>query len=534
MDTNIKRLPYGLCNFEDLITENYGYVDKTRYIALLEQENNPYQIFIRPRKFGKSLFFSLLSCYYDINYADKFNSLFGGLYIGQHPTPNRNGYAMLKFDFSGINTSSAETLRVSFYDKVRGNLLDFVSTYGYLFPNADSEMKIIQETVQSTSALITLYRMVKAAGVKLFVIIDEYDHFANDLIALGTTIGDDVYHRMVQANGMVRDFYEVLKDGTKSVVKRIFITGISPVMLNDLTSGFNIADNLTLDVQYNEMLGFTQDEVNAIMGETGVNPEYINVNMERYYNGYLFNEDGAYRVYNPAMVLYFFNQILKGKQAPEKIVDDNNRTDYARLQRLVQNDRNRETLLEIVKGNGIIANIASQFSIDEMYNDDYFISLLFYMGLLTIDTAIEGDIRLKIPNYSIQTLYWEYIERLTRDLNTEVSINVREQSAAIRELAYRGNPVPYLEYISKNIFSRLSNRDLIGFDEKYIKIMLLNGLFQSNLYEPVTEREIDQGYLDMYLQRNPRLPDVKYEWVWELKYLKKEDSGKLEAKRTAA
>jgi hypothetical protein len=304
-------------------------------------------------------------------------------------------------------------------------------------------------------------------------------------------------------------------------------------MLNDLTSGFNIADNLTLDLQYNEMLGFTQDEVNTIMGETGVNPEYINVNMERYYNGYLFHQKGEYRVYNPAMVLYFFNQILKGKQAPEKIVDDNNRTDYARLQRLVQNDRNRETLLEIVKGNGIVANIASQFSIDEMYNDDYFISLLFYMGLLTIDTAIEGDIRLKIPNYSIQTLYWEYIERLTRDLNTEVIINVREQSAAIRELAYRGNPMPYLEYVSNNIFSRLSNRDLIGFDEKYIKIMLLNGLFQSNLYEPVTEREIDQGYLDMYLQRNPRLPDVKYEWVWELKYLKKEDSGKLEAKRAA-
>ncbi|MDR3341710.1 MAG: ATP-binding protein, partial [Treponema sp.] len=486
------------------------------------------------RKFGKSLFFSLLSCYYDINYADKFGRLFSGLYIGAHPTPNRNAYALLKFDFSGLNTARAETFTVSFYDKVRSSLYGFLSIYRRFFPDADAKIQMVEQTAQSTGALLTLYRMAETAGIPLFVIIDEYDHFANDLIALGTAMGDDVYRRMVQANGMVRDFYEVLKDGTKSVVKRIFITGISPVMLNDLTSGFNIADNLTLDVQYNEMLGFTQDEVNAIMKKTGVNPEYINVNMEQYYNGYLFHQKGEYRVYNPAMVLYFFNQIQAENRPPKKIVDDNNRTDYARLQRLVQNDRNRETLLEIVKGNGIVANIASQFSIDEMYNDDYFISLLFYMGLLTIDTAIEGDIRLKIPNYSIQTFYWEYIERLTRDLNTEVSINVREQSAAIRELAYRGNPVPYLEYISKNIFSRLSNRDLIGFDEKYIKIMLLNGLFQSNLYEPVTEREIDQGYLDMYLQRNPRLPDVKYEWVWELKYLKKEDSGKLEAKRAAA
>jgi hypothetical protein len=331
---------------------------------------------------------------------------------------------------------------------------------------------------------------------------------------------------MVAANGLVRDFYETLKTGTKTVVDRIFITGISPVMLNDLTSGFNIADNLSLKSKYNEMMGFTQEEVNMLMAETGVDPALINVDMEKYYNGYLFNKNGENRVYNPSMVLYFFNRIEDEQEPPEKIIDDNLRTDYGRLQRLAQGDQNCETLLAIAKDGGVASEIIEQFSIDTMYDDKYFISLLFYMGLLTIDKFYEGQTYLKIPNYSIQTLYWEYIGQLTVSVNREVRVDLSGQSAAIRELAYGGNPKPYVEYVSANIFSCLSNRDLIRFDEKYIKIMLLNGLLQSRLYMPVSEMEVQGGYVDVYLQRHPRLPDVKYEWVWEIKYIKEGDEKK--------
>jgi hypothetical protein len=531
---SVKRLSYGISNFEYLITNNYAYVDKTRFIELLENENNPYQFFIRPRKFGKSLFFSLLSNYYDINKAGRFDQLFGNLYIGRHPTPQKNSYAVISFNFSGINTSGENEFKVSFSRKVQDAICLFLDTYHTFFPHADALIQEIKEKDRGIDTLEIAYRAAKSANMELFVLIDEYDHFANDLIAIGSHLGDDVYRRMVQANGLVRDFYEMLKIGTSDVLRRIFITGISPVMLNDLTSGFNIASNLTLENQYNEMMGFTRDEVDVLRMETGVNPAFINVDMEMYYDGYLFHSEGENRIYNPAMILYFFERIVREKKAPKEIIDDNLKTDYGRLQRLVQNEQNREKLLEIVKNNGIASEIISQFSIDRMYSDEYFVSLLFYMGLLTIDKFEQGSMYLKIPNYSIQTLYWGYIERITVDMNKEVVIDINEQKAALRELAYNGNPHPYIEYVSRNIFSRLSNRDLMRFDEKYIKIMLLNGLFQSNLYIPLSEKEVEDGYIDIYLKRSPLLPDIQYEWLWEIKYLKKSDIQTLPAVREEA
>jgi hypothetical protein len=509
-------------------------VDKTRFVEQLENESNPYQFFIRPRKFGKSLFFTLLEHYYDINRTKDFEKLFGELYIGKHPTPKKNAYAVMKFDFSGINTTGEEGFRDSFSDNIQTTVLQFLKIYRNLFPDADD---IIQKINEEKPGIQSVRRAVNAAesvGVKFFIIIDEYDHYANDLIAMGSQLGKDIYRNVVQANGFVRDFYEALKIGTKSVIDRIFITGISPVMLDDLTSGFNIAVNLTLDPNYNEMMGFTQQEVDVLVKETGVDPDLINVDMESYYDGYLFHEDGENRVYNPSMILYFFNQILTSRKPPKNIIDDNLKTDYNRLRRLVQNEQNRETLMEIVQNNGIISDVISKFSIDRLEDTKYFISLLFYMGLLTVDKFQEGRLYLKIPNYSIRTVYWEYLEQLTLEWNKDVMIDLTEQNAAIWELAYRGNPHPYIEYVSQNIFSRLSNRDLQRFNEKYIKIMLLNGLFQSRLYVPVTEKEVEHGYIDIFLQRSPLLPDIKYEWVWEIKYIKNADAKNVETVCDAA
>jgi hypothetical protein len=527
--TTVKQLPYGNSNFSSVITGNYAYIDKTRFIELLENEPNKYQFFIRPRKFGKSLFFSILDHYYDVNKANDFEKLFGNLYIGQHPTPQHNSYLMIQFNFSGLKTDTPDRFANDFDRNIEFAVQTFLSKYAYLFPDAKELIQEIKDTHPGSGALRLAYQVAIAAGKRIFVVIDEYDHFANDLIAMGTRLGDDVYRRMVRANGLVRDFYETLKIGSSDAVDRIFITGISPVMMDDLTSGFNIADNFTLDVRYNEMMGFTGEEVNALMKETGVDPGLISVDMEMYYNGYLFHKDGEHRVYNPSMILYFFNQILKFRKTPEYIIDDNLKTDYGRLQRLVQNEPNREKLMEIVRNNGIIADIISKFSIDRLPDNKYFVSLLFYMGLLTIDKYEQARLYLKIPNYSIQTIYWEYIEQLTLDRNQDVMIDLSEQKEAIWELAYRGNSHAYIEYISQHVFSRLSNRDLERFDEKYIKIMLLNGLFQSRLYVPLSEKEVEQGYMDIYLQRSPLLPDIPYEWVWEIKYLKKGDETNGEA-----
>ncbi|MDR1341712.1 MAG: ATP-binding protein [Prevotellaceae bacterium] len=521
MDTQkFKQLPYGNSNFESIITENYAYVDKTRFIELLEKEPNKNQFFIRPRKFGKSLFYSLLSHYYDVNRADSFERLFGELYIGQHPTPKRSSYLIMQFNFSGLNTSKEEGFIDDFNSKIKNSIFEFLLRYQNIIPNVDKLNEQLKETSTGSGRLDTVLSAINATGRKVFVLIDEYDHFANDLIAMGKYTGSEFYRTVVRANGVVRDFYETLKISTSGALGRIFITGISPVMLNDLTSGFNIANNLTLESAYNEMMGFTQEEVNDLMAKTGVDTALVRVDMEMYYNGYLFNRNGGNKVYNPSMILYFFDQLLRNG-ASEDIIDSNMKTDYGRLQQLVQNGMNRQRLLEITKNNGVISDIIKDFSIDRLEDDKYFISLLFYMGLLTVDTLVEGKLFLKIPNYSIRTVYWEYIEQLILDQNKDIMIDLTEQKEAVWQLAYRGNLAPYIDYVSRNIFCRLSNRDLEQFDEKYIKIMLLNGLFQSKLYVPVTEREVEGGYMDMYLQRSPLLPDIRYEWVWEIKYIKK-------------
>ncbi|WP_056928794.1 AAA family ATPase [Candidatus Symbiothrix dinenymphae] len=438
----VKRLPYGNSNFGRIMTENYAYVDKTRFIEQLENESNSYQFFIRPRKFGKSLFFSLLEHYYDVNRANNFEKLFGDLYIGKHPTPQKNAYVVLKFDFSGIDTSSEDNFQLSFSRKIQDAVCQFITLYRNLFPNADALILRLIEESPSVQSIQKAINMAESTGVKMFVIIDEYDHFANDLIAMGTHLGKDVYHNVIHANGSVRDFYEALKIGTKTVIERIFITGISPVMLDDLTSGFNIAVNLTLDPKYNEMMGFTQQEVEALMLETGVDPNLIIVDMEAYYDGYLFHEEGEHRVYNPSMILYLFYQILQSQKPPKNIIDDNLKTDYSRLRRMVQNEDNRNTLTKIIQDNGIISDVINKFTIDRLEDTKYFISLLFYMGLLTVDKAVEGSLRLKIPNYSIRTVYWEYLEQMTLEWNKEVTIDVTQQTDAVWQLAYPGNLSP--------------------------------------------------------------------------------------------
>ena len=524
-----KRLPYGTSNFGRIIVENYVYVDKTKYIELLENEQNPNQFFIRPRKFGKSLFLSMLAYYYDILRTDRFQELFGDLYIGKHPTPLKNSYAVMEFNFSGLDTSGKDEFRLSFSRKVQETVLSFITDYRNMFPESDALIQRIYEEKPGVGAMDIAYRISKSANIKIFVIIDEYDHFANDLIAMGMK---DVYKDMIHSNGIVRDFYETLKIGTSTVIDRIFITGISPVMIDDLTSGFNIADNLTNKKQYNNMMGFTHQEVDRLMDETGVNCDHINVDMEWYYNGYLFQKEATDRVYNPSMMLYFFNQIINNQKIPEKIIDDNLKMDYGRLQRLTQNESNRETLLQIVKDGGIETQIQSKFSIDRLYHDKYFVSLLFYMGLLTIEKPVLGNVRLCIPNYSIKTVLWEYIMESVQ-VNADFVIDSTELNQSIASLALDGQIKPFVDYVCRNIFNKLSNRDLQKFDEKYIKIMLLACLFQSNVYIPVSEIETNDGYVDIYLRRSPLVPEVKYEWIFELKYFKTTDKSMAINRRDA-
>jgi len=516
-----KRLPYGNSDFRNIRLQNYAYVDKTRFIEDLENEANRNHFFIRPRKFGKSLFFTTLQNYYDINRKDEFERLFGGLYIGSHPTPERNRFVILDFDFSGLDTSSEAAFKVSFSRQVQRSVRRFLESYENLFSEAGNLVRMIDAKEPGVDALDMAFDIVSKKDLAIYLIIDEYDHFANDLIAMGTSMGQEFYKTAIAANGLVRDFYEKIKAGAKSsTVYRTFITGISPVMIDDLTSGYNIAKILTLHPKYNEMMGFTQTEVETLMEETGVDPALINVDMEAYYNGYLFHPEGENRVYNPAMILYFCEQILCFKKPPENIVDLNLKTDYGRLQRLTQNETNRNTLLQIMKDGSIVSEILEKFSIDRLNDERYFVSLLFYMGMLTIRKRHYMKMSLGIPNYSIKTLYWEYLALRIQDTSPQMTVSSETLDEAIIAMAMEGDLHRFIAYVSENAFSKLSDHDLQRFDEKYIQILLLAYLFMSKIYIPMSEYETVPGRADIFLQRSPLLPEVRYEWVLELKYCK--------------
>ncbi|MDR1291502.1 MAG: AAA family ATPase [Planctomycetaceae bacterium] len=408
-----KRLPYGNADFYRLRMDNFVYVDKTRFIEMLENESNQSQIFIRPRRFGKSLFLSTLKYYYDINYAEEFEQLFGDLYIGQNPTALRNSYAVMNFNFSGIDTTNAETFRNSFHEKVYQAAWEFLNSHTKIF--SMSEQTISQINNDENSALFLLswaFMLSHSAGVRVFVIIDEYDHFANDLIAMGSTLDECFDKDMIIINGLIRNFYVRLKTETgNGIIHKTFITGVSSVMLGDLIGGYNIATNYSHYLRYNEMLGFTREEVNEIMNVVGLEQDKISVDMEYYYGGYLFNEYAKNKIYNPSKILYFFERILNTSEL--SLIDDPDlNIELKRLNRLIQNKYNRNTLIQIAKEGNVTSNVPEYFSLDSLNSDSNFISLLFYMGLLTISEDYLNQLRLVIPNYSIEQIYKEQVKQL--------------------------------------------------------------------------------------------------------------------------
>ncbi len=519
------KIPYGISDFESLRKEGYLYVDKTDFISKLENIGGKYLFFIRPRRFGKSLFLSTLAHYYDLNNREQFKDLFGDLYIGENPTELRNKYMILKLNFSGLNTDSKEKLYFSFKESISQTIIANIIKYKELFNNYKDIVNKL-EKLEDIKSILNLYiEKVKEINKKVYLIIDEYDHFANDIIAMG---GGDFYKEIIRATGFVRDFYETVKIGTESVIDRVFITGISPVMLDDLTSGFNIATNITLNKLTNEMMGFTGDEVMGIIVESNIDidKDELLFELRKNYNGYLFNKNSRERLYNPDMILHFFNQWLMTGNYPDQLIDDNVRTDYGRINRLVANEANREVLEDIIIDEGIVADIITRFSFDMMYDEDYFVSLLYYMGLLTIGKIKYGKTRLEIPNHVTRVIFWEYIERRLKN-EFDISYDTEEMAKSIWQMGFDGEIEPFLAYISENVLNKLSNRDLINFDEKYIKVILFSYLVTSNLYRPVSEPEVENGYIDIYLERDIRMPEVKYEWIIELKYLKKSERDKL-------
>ena len=520
------KIPYAITNFEKIRTENYLYVDKTRFIEQLEKEAKEYQFLIRPRKFGKTLFISVLEHYYDLRFADKFEKFFGDLYIGQHPTGKQNSYFVIRFNFSGIDTSNVDSFKISFTESIRSDVEFFLIDHRDIFKNVPDLLKELSQRSTVKAYINYAFSTIKSYGKKAYVIIDEYDHFTNDIIAKGTPLSKNQYEESIWANSITKDFYETMKIGSESVVDKIFITGITPIMLDDLTSGFNISNNLSLKLDYNEILGLTRQEVEWVMDQSGVDRSLISVDIEKIYDGYLFHEKAPGKLFNSTMIFYYFIELLESGKDLKYLIDDNLKIDYGRIRNLINRNNNREKLRHLIENKFVEGEVIKQFSIELIHEKENFFSLLFYMGLVTIDNTNPFRIGFKIPNYSVQTIYWKFIERMLAEELDGLSLDSSQYQNPIYRLAYENDYRPFFKYFNEQIVHYLSNRDLQDTVEKDIKFLLLPMFFESKYYLPISELENSEGYTDIYLHRSHLHPGAISEWVWEIKYVKQRDAKK--------
>lgn len=519
---DIKRIPYGVSNFAEVMEQNQYYVDKTMYLPLLEQQPNSL-FFIRPRRFGKSIFLSMLRSYYDISQREKFQNRFGSLWVGDHPTALQGEFQVLFLDFSRVGAVMG-TLAQNFDDYCCGGLDDFASIYeSYYFPGFAKEMK---EQSGSTNKLNFLDRKARSAGARLYLIIDEYDNFTN--VALNEQ-GNEVYHALTHASGFYREIFKKFK----GMFERIFMTGVSPVTLDDLTSGFNIGWNISTDSQFNMMLGFSEKDVREMLhyykgvGELTGDIEVMITEMKPWYDNYCFAGESLNRdpkMFNCDMVFYYLRKYMTLGKAPEQMIDPNTRTDYNKMKKLIRLDRldgdRKGVLLKITEEGQIVTNLITTFPATEITNPEIFPSLLFYYGMLTITGTRGLRFVLSIPNNNVRKQYYEF---LLEEYQTKRYINLNNLTDLFDGMAFDGHWRETLEFIARAYTENSSVRSTIE-GERNIQGFFTAYLSVNAYYLIAPEVELNHGFCDMFLMPDLQRYEVRHSYILELKYLSAKDS----------
>ena len=521
------KMPYGISNYEELITENYYYVDKTKYIEKLEELPEKRIMFLRPRKFGKTLFTSVLENYYDKNKKDSFEKLYGNTYIGKNTTKLKNSYCILRFNFSGIDTSTEEATIRGFKKEVASSIEVFINRYNLEFHvNKEDEAENILDNLFKSFYIQKLQD-------KIYVIIDEYDHFANELLGFNP----EQFRGLVSKNGKVRKWYEILKKGTETVVDRIFITGVAPITLDSLTSGFNIGTDITQDEEFNEMIGFTEEELKEILKNQEISlkeQEKIIPIMKENYDGYKFCLKAKNQIYNSNMCLYFLSRYIRLGEIPDKLIDTNIASDYSKIGKMLdlcKGENRLEILRKTVQGEPIVNTIIEKFNPAIEFTENDMISMLYYLGYLTISGEDLGKPELTIPNKVMKEIYANYFMQIMEE-EANFKIDNTTNNEILREIAKEGKIDKMVETL-KIYLNNLSNRDLIKFDEKYIKLIFYCIAMNMNIYSTKSEMEVNRNYPDILLV--PRDSSKGYKAVMvEFKYIKKGEVAKLEDKQKEA
>ena len=520
---NIKEIPYGVADFVVMREQNLYYVDKTMYLEELERQSR-FVFFIRPRRFGKSLFISMMQAYYDKAMADRFDKLFGGLQVAQKPTPNRSRYQVLYLDFSRVGGNIAQ-LEEKFNAYCNHELDFFIDRYFNDYPQRFKEA--FYACKDAGEKINMLGRQAKSHQIPLYLIIDEYDNFTNTVL---NEEGQEMYHAMTHAEGFYRDMFKKFKGN----FERIFMTGVSPVTLDDVTSGFNIGWQLSTNPLFDKMLGFSTQDVREMFTyykNAGCLPSETDVEamveeIKPWYDNYCFakeclNDENT--VFNCDMVLYYLRHYVNLGHSPEQMTDPNTKTDYAKLKRLLQLDRldgNRKGVIQDIAEKGeIVGELYESFPANEITNPEKFVSLLFYYGMLTIKDTKGRRLVLGIPNNNVRIQYYQYLLENYKEVSR---INLDKLYDHYDEMAFDGLWRDALQYIADAYRNISSVRDAIE-GERSIQGFFMAYLSLNDYYLTAPELELNHGYCDFFLMPNLTHYQSQHCYIIEIKYLPKKD-----------
>lgn len=522
----IKKIPYGRTDLETIIREGYYYVDKTRFIPKLEDEGS-YVIFLRPRRYGKSLTIAMLEYYYGLQYSCRFENIFGDLYIGKHPTEERNSYLVLSLNFSAVD-SDKNRVEESFNTNLLLAFRKFAYQYRSILPEGTEE-KMAAHT-KSNDAFNDLCASVAETDRKMYVIIDEYDNFANTLMSYD----EGAYRDLTHDDGFFRLFFNSLKavtTGADAVVDRMYISGVSPLTLSDVTSGFNIGDNFSTLADYNEMVGFTESEVREMLeyyrDATGLFnhsvDELIDI-MKPWYNNNCFSDlcIDDQRMFNSDMVLYFLNQYMRSRYTiPAHMIDSNVSSDYGKMRKMIRLEQTfgqKAQILQHIATEGYSPSpLKREFSISELHEPRVLPSLMYYMGMLTYGTTPSGRTALIVPNLVVREQYFKYLDECY-DRNMQWQMELWTYDNLGYRMALDGEGEALLRFVAEQIRENSSTRDFDSKAESFVKgymLAKLGGMVSYFISE--TEPDMNHGYADLYLE--PWTEKTAHAYIIELKYL---------------
>ena len=522
-----KRIPYGMQNFEDIIERDCYYVDKTPFIEQIE-ESNKYFFFIRPRRFGKTLTLSMLENYYDINKKDKFEEIFGKLYIGQNPTPEHNTYLIIRLNFAEV-AAGLDDYKDGLDNHCRLVFNFFCDIYAHILPTGTKEG--LQQEPDAVSKLRFLCQKCQEVGKKIYLFIDEYDNFTNMILAHEEHLMR--YRNQTHGEGYLRQFFNTIKGAAGNTLGRVFVTGVSPVTMDDLTSGFNIGTNYSLSPDFNEMTGFTEEEVREMLDYYGsvlpfnhTTDELIKV-MKPWYDNYCFAEEryGETTMYNSVMVLNFVDNYIRSEyQIPKKMVETNIRIDYDKMRMLIRHDKefahDASIIQQLVTQGFVIGTLNENFPAERINDPDNFLSLLFYFGMVTIDGTYDGETKFIIPNEVVRDQMYTYL--LDTYKENDLVYDRYSKGKLESKLAYHGEYKPYFEYIADCLKKYSSQRDKQK-GEAFVHGFTLAMTSQNKFYRPISELDNDGGYADIFLSPLCDIyKDMVDSYIIELKYCKRQ------------